>query len=165
MKLKLEHRFACSPETYWEIATRDDVETEGASKNDGEVENLSDTTQGNIRIRRQRFSMNRELPAAITKVLKTNRISYKLEMRIDTERFRADWTITPLVLPDRVTGSGVAIVTPTADGCLRVIDGELNVKVPLVGRMMEERLISEVSKSYDITAGVIRDRVAALNAD
>lgn len=164
MKLKLEHRFACDPETYWEIATQDTVEAEGAQKNNGEVETLSDTVVDGIRIRRQRFTMNRELPAAITKVLKTDRISYELEMHIDTARYRADWTITPLVLPDRVKGSGVAVVTPTSEGCLRVIDGELSVKVPLVGRMMEERLIAEVTDSYSVTAAIIRQKIAERKA-
>lgn len=164
MKLKLEHRFACSPETYWEIATLDEVEAEGAAKNNGTVETISDEVIGGIRVRRQRFTMRRELPAAIVKVLKTDHIQYELEMRIDPARHRADWVITPLVLPDRVQGSGVAVVTPTSDGCLRVIDGDLTVKVPLVGRMMEERLISEVTKSYNVTAGIIAQKVAERNA-
>lgn len=164
MKLKLEHRFACDPATYWEIATDDAVEAEGAGKNNGEVETLSDTIVNGVRTRRQRFTMNRDLPAAITKVLKTDRISYELELRIDEKRHRAEWTITPRVLPDRVKGSGVAVVTPTSDGCLRVIDGELTVKVPLVGRMMEERLIAEVTASYNVTAGIIRQKIAERSA-
>lgn len=164
MKLKLEHRFACSPETYWEIATLDEVEAEAAAKNRGEVETLSDTTDGDIRVRRQRFTMNRDLPSTMTRVLKTDRIQYELETRIDTTRHRADWVITPLVLPDRVHGSGVAVVTATSDGCLRVIDGDLTVKVPLVGRVFEERLISEVSKSYHVTAEIIRRKIAERGA-
>lgn len=164
MKLKLEHRFACSPETYWDIATREDVEDEGSRRNDGEVETLSDEVVDGIRIRRQRFFMNRELPAAMVKVLKTNRIGYELETRIDVARHRATWTITPLVLPDRVHGAGTAVVTPTSDGCLRVIEGDLTIKVPLIGRKMEKRLIAEVSSSYSITADVVREHLKARNA-
>lgn len=164
MKLKLEHRFACSPETYWKIATQADVEQEGSRRNDGEIETISDEESDGIRIRRQRFVMNRELPAAMVKVLKTERIGYELETRIDVARHRAEWTITPLVLPDRVQGAGVAVVTPTSDGCLRIIEGDLTIKVPLLGRKMEERLIAEITTSYNTTAEVIREHIEGLNA-
>lgn len=164
MKLKLEHRFACSPETYWEIATLENIEHEGSRRNDGEIETLSDELSNGIRTRRQRFYMNRELPSAMVKVLKTERIGYELETRIDVARHRAEWTITPLVLPDRVHGAGVAVVTPTSDGCLRVIEGDLTIKVPLLGRKMEERLIAEVSTSYNTTAEVIREYLKKTNA-
>src|SRR5690554_7723342 len=109
MKLKLEHRFECSPEQYWEIVADHEVDREMATASDGEYELLFEETNDGITTRRQRLIMNRELPSAMVKVLGTNRIGYELETVIDNNASRAEWQITPLVLPDRVSGAGVKI--------------------------------------------------------
>lgn len=162
MKLKLEHRFECSPEQYWAIVGDHEVDLEMAKASDGEYELLFEETVDEVTTRRQRLIMNRELPSAMVKVLGTNRIGYELETRIDHKASRSEWTITPLVLPDRVSGAGVAVVTATKDGCLRVIEGDLTVRVPLIGRKMEERLVADVAGSYDRGAEIIRRRIPAL---
>lgn len=162
MKLKLEHRFECTPAEYWSIVADHEVDLEMAKSSDGEYELLSETEANGITTRRQRFIMNRELPAAMLKVLQTDRIGYELETRLDLQHHRSEWTITPMVLPDRVTGSGVVVVTATKDGCLRIIEGDLTVRVPLIGRKMEERLISDVSASYERAAVIIRRRITEM---
>lgn len=162
MKLKLEHRFECTPEQYWEIVADHEVDLEMAAASDGEYELLFEHDEDGITTRRQRIIMNRELPAAMTKVLGSDRIGYELETRIDNKASRSEWTITPLVLPDRISGAGVAVVTATKDGCLRIIEGDLKVRVPILGKKMEERLVADVSKSYDRSAEIIHQRAAAL---
>lgn len=162
MKLKLEHRFACTPDQYWDIVGNHEVDREMAAASNGEYTLLFEREEGDVFVRRQRLVMKRELPAAMVKVLGTQHIGYELETRINRQLSRANWTITPLVLPDRVQGAGVAVVTATKDGCLRVIEGDLTVRVPLIGRKMEERLVADVSDSYDRGAEIIRRRIAQL---
>lgn len=162
MKFKLEHHFACTPEQYWAIVRNDEVDHEMARASNGEYELLSEQVDGDVLTRRQQIVMKRDLPKPMLKVLGTDRIGYVLETRVNHADSRSDWTITPLVLADRVTGAGVAVVTATTGGCRRVIEGDLTVRVPLLGRKMEERLVSDVSESYDRGAEIIARRVAAL---
>lgn len=155
MKFTLEHHFPCTPEIYWTYATQQEIDEESARLSDGQVELLSKTEENGVVTREQRFTMNRDLPTAMKKVLKTDSIGYELKVVYTRATSSAKWTITPLVIPDRVTGGGTVEVKPTANGCVRLIQGELNVKVPLIGKKMEERLIEDVSKSYDTNAEVI----------
>lgn len=159
MKLKLEHAFACTPEEYWDIVADHTVDEQMAHASDGTYELLSESDANGVLTRRQRIVMNRELPSAMKKAIGTDKIGYELETKVQRSANRADWTITPLVLPDRVKGAGIVHVTATPSGCVRVIDGELTVKVPLIGKMMEERLVNDVSASYDRGAEIIRQHI------
>lgn len=162
MKFKLEHHFDCSPEQYWAIVRNHEVDEEMARASNGEYELLSETEEGDVLTRRQQIVMKRDLPKPMLKVLGTDNIGYVLETRVNHAHSRSEWTITPLVLPDRVTGAGTAVVTATTGGCRRIIEGDLTVRVPLLGRKMEERLVSDVSESYDRGAKIIARRITEL---
>lgn len=161
MKIKLEHAFNCTPEEYWEVLSDDSVDREITEAADGTYELISEgTTAGQYR-KHSRIVMNRDLPAAMLKVLKTDKIGYELIITKPETSTTARWDIKPMVLADRFQGGGTTAFRATPTGCTRIIEGELNVKVPLVGKMMEERLVSDVSASYDRGAEIIRNRIKA----
>ena len=159
MKLKLEHAFNCTPEEYWELLSDDSVDREITVAADGSYECLSEATTNGTYRKHSRIVMNRELPAAMLKVLKTDKIGYELIITRPTNSVTGRWDIVPLVLADRFQGGGTTEFRATPTGCVRLINGELNVKVPLIGKMMEERLVNDVSASYDRGADIIRRRI------
>jgi predicted enzyme involved in methoxymalonyl-ACP biosynthesis len=67
------------------------------------------------------------------------------------------WSIEPMVLQDRFSGSGTTRVVAKAGGCERIIAGDLTIRVPILGRKMEQRLISDVASGYDRAAVIIRE--------
>lgn len=161
MKIKLEHAFNCTPEQYWEVLGDDNVDREITMAADGTYELISEATQGGTYRKHSRIVMNRELPAAMLKVLKTDKIGYELMITRPESSTTARWDIKPMVLADRFQGGGTTAFRVTPTGCVRIIEGELSVKVPLIGKMMEERLVNDVSASYDRGAEIIRKHITA----
>ena len=62
-----------------------------------------------------------------------------------------------MVLQDRFSGSGTTRVVAKAGGCERIIAGDLTIRVPILGRKMEQRLISDVASGYERAAVIIRE--------
>lgn len=159
MKFKLDHEFPCTPEEYWQVLGDDAIDREIATSSDGTYKLISETSDNGTYRKTSLVVMNRDLPSAMVKVLKTNQIGYELTITRPLSSVSATWAIKPLVLPDRVDGGGTTSFRATSTGCIRTIEGELSVKVPLIGKMMEERLVNDVSASYDRGADIIRRHI------
>jgi hypothetical protein len=68
------------------------------------------------------------------------------------------WTITPLNPRARelLSSSGTWRLIPKGEGTQRIIDGEVVVKVPLVGRAVEAYLVGELKKNYEVEPDIQR---------
>lgn len=160
MKLDLVHHFECTPEELWAVTESDEFEEHLASASTSKRETLEDTTAGGVRTTRRKITAKRSLPGPIKKVLGSDQISYQ---QVTTRRAGDNtlrWVIEPEVLKGRFEGSGETIVEATADGCQRRIVGELNIRVPLVGKKMEAQLVADVTRSYERAAELIRRMLA-----
>ena len=67
------------------------------------------------------------------------------------------WEIVPMLLKDRFSGSGTTRVIVTAQGCERIIAGDITIRVPLLGSTMEKRIVDDVRESYEKAAAVVRE--------
>lgn len=159
MRLHLEHDFDCTPERYWEVAEGGDIEDELAAAGNATHEELDRRSDEHETYVRKRVTAKRDIPAAMKKVLGTDSISYEMEVWRDKQTNEGRWKITPMVLQGRFEGGGTVKFRQRGEGVTRVISGELNVKVPLIGKKMEQRLVDDVSASYDRTTEVIRRHV------
>ena len=60
------------------------------------------------------------------------------------------------MLRDKIACDGTSRVVPTATGCERIIEGTIQVAVPLVGGAVERQIVGEISRSYERAADVLR---------
>ena len=160
MRLNLRHEFACTPEQLWTLLEDKEVDLAMVTANNGSGAWVDDRTEGDTRVIVKRVEVNRDIPGPMKKVLGTDRITYDLVVRRPAGSDRQEWSIRPMVLADRFSGSGTTTIKATAGGCVRVIEGELAVRVPLLGGKMEARLVDDVTKSYDVGADVLRRIIA-----
>lgn len=156
MRFDLEHSFACTPEELWAITDDPDFELRLAEVSDSTRELVEASDEGGVRYRKLRITVDRELPAPMKKAIGADRISYDQVTRRKLGSNELTWSISPMVLRDRFKGEGTTKVRSVGDGCRRVISGELSIRVPLLGPKMEQRLVDDVSASYDRAAALIR---------
>ena len=90
----------------------------------------------------------RQLPAAMKKVLKSDRLEYTEKLDYKWGSNRARWETIPSVFPKKVLASGSIIFTEVDGGVRRVADGEITVKILGVGGMIEKLVIADVEKSF-----------------
>lgn len=157
MKMKLTHHFSCSPERLWQITESDAFEARLAEASSSARALMEQRREADgTRYLRRRITAKRTLPAPMVKVLGTDQISYDQETWHKENAPVLRWRILPQVLQGRFHGEGTTTVAATAEGCSRTIEGELTIKVPLVGGQMEKKLVEDVSRSYDRAAEIIR---------
>lgn len=161
MQFEIRHRFPCPPGHLWALVEAPAFDVRLAQESGATRETIERREVGGELYVRRRISTRRDLPAPMKKVVGTDRITYDQESwhRAGGDTLR--WKISPLVLGDRFRGEGQTILRATADGCERIIRGELSIRVPLLGSTMEKRLIDDVTASYDLAARIATQMLAA----
>jgi hypothetical protein len=74
---------------------------------------------------------------------------------------RWEWTIEPLVAEDLLKASGSIELAPSDDGTVRTVVGDVKVRVPVVGRRVEERIVEGLERAYDKEASALRRQLKA----
>lgn len=154
MKLHVRHTFPCDIETFWASYFDEtlEAELEAASPMDREI--LEEREEDGVQIRRLRFTTRKPLPGMLRGVLGSDKLTYEQETRHALAGHRLTWRIIPPVQADRIKAEGTFEVTAAPGGCARVIDGVVEVRVPLVGGQIEKLIVNTVTEGYEKTAAV-----------
>lgn len=158
MRFSLKHTFDCTAETLWSITEDPDFERRLGEASDSTREVIETRDDHGTRYALKRITLQRDLPGAMKKALGGDHIVYEQETWRDGDNLK--WKISPQVLQDRFHGEGTTRVRAMGDKCERLIAGELTIRVPLIGKKMEQRLVSDVSASYERAADIIRDMLS-----
>ncbi|MEN9785216.1 MAG: hypothetical protein RLZZ299_480 [Pseudomonadota bacterium] len=160
MRFRIAHTFPCPAATYWDVSNRPEVEAALAAAAEVTTEALGTEVRGDTRVSRTRVRPNRPLPPLVQKALGAERFSYVQESVHDDSRRATRWSVLPDVLGERITCGGTAQVRDLPDGrCERVIEGEIQVRVTLVGGAIEKAVVEELERSYGRGAEVLTRHV------
>jgi len=111
-------------------------------------EMLWDRQEGASRRWRMKFTPDQELPALVAKAIGTTRLVYEQESELTPER-TLKWQVYPTVVPDKVTARGTMVARQAGAGVERLVDGEIAVRIPLVGGRIERAIHQSVLDSYE----------------
>ena len=79
----------------------------------------------------------------------------------DIKKHASEWTIVPRVKPEwrkYFAAAGTYSLLPLGNGrAKRVVEGELELRVPVVRQMAERMIVSEVKKTFEAEAATLRD--------
>lgn len=160
MKYTIADEFETTPQRYWEVFFDEEYNRRlfEALKIGREV--LEDRREGEgdaLEIRRKlRLTPQREVPAALQRFVK-GAIAY-----VEDNHFRArtnamEVVTTPSMLADSIVTRGTYRLEVAGPRRVRRIwDGEVSVKIPLVGGKAEKMLVDEVTASYKATTDFTR---------
>ncbi|MBM4392452.1 MAG: DUF2505 family protein [Deltaproteobacteria bacterium] len=161
MDFTVTQRFACSPEHYWS-------KTRGAEF-DAAVAQVAEVTAHNVETRRdgdrlfERVVIKHLTPMTpvAQKAFGKTHLEYTQEIETDDARFSTRWKILPAFFGDRVVCKGDSVVRATPQGCERVIRGSIDVRILLVGGVIERQIGDQIQRSYSRAEPVIRRFVEA----
>ena len=62
----------------------------------------------------------------------------------NTEALQGTWSDVPSEHADRVRAGGAMRITPTGSGARLVVEGEISIRVPVVGRFIEKKVAAAI---------------------
>lgn len=152
MQFQIRHTFPCTAEAYW--AAFDDPAFNQLLDQQTSAKRtlLSEHTQGDTKMWRMRCEPERTLPGPIQKILGVSSLSYEQQNRLGPDHV-LHWEVFPNVLPDKVTAKGTVTLIPKGNREVeRLAQGEITVRLPLVGGRVEQAILTSLTESYDRAA-------------
>lgn len=94
------------------------------------------------------------LPSAIRNMIKSDTISWQEESLFNSKDHSISWEITPLTKGLNFVAKGIAKLSHTKNGCIRHLSGSVSVSIPLVGKLIENTIVKELVRNYDIEPNI-----------
>ncbi len=113
--------------------SREDIAVLGAAEHGGALE--------------VHYRFKGHVSGAVRRVVDPDKLSWLTRMSVMKDELRCMWDIVPDHYPDRLSSNGRYTFDTQEGGTLVSVDGELNVRVPLVGRSVERVIVSGL-RSY-----------------
>ncbi len=156
MKLSVRHEFPCTVAEFW-TAFWDAELDRRIQRGAGLVRSLTtERTEGTTRFLKYRYTPDKTLPAAVAKVLGTDKLVYDQELTFDGATQHLRWKVIPLIMPEKIASEGTFSVVASPGGCTRTVDGVIEVRIPLIGGRIEAAILQEVEASYASAAAITR---------
>lgn len=167
MDLSFEHDLDCSGPAYWEkcVLTKEFNERlYGELLKFPKFELLEQKEEGDLVRRRVRIEPPLTgLPGPAKKVI-GDRMSYVEEGTYDRKTGRYKFKVTPSTMPDKVKTEGEIWCEEKGEKkCRRIARIKVEVKVFVVGSMIEEKIAGDLRKSYDAAASFTNTYVREKN--
>ena len=108
-----------------------------------------------------RFRFTGHLSPAVTAVLDPARLSWVEESVHDLAQHTVTFIMKPDNYADRLRSEGSARYEPEGEGtCRRVVEGDVVVRVPLVGRSVEGAIVSGLREHLAAEVPVVEERLS-----
>jgi hypothetical protein len=162
MKFAIDHRFAASMEQLEHVLFAPSLyeALERGMPGIERIEPLERVDEGGVVRRRVRYTprVGDKIPAFGRAVVKPSMLQWVEESTYDRARHRFDYRIVPN-LPeawrDRFRSSGCYELRTVGEEVARHIDGDIDVRVPLLGRTVEKLLVREITDNFRAEAAIL----------
>ncbi len=98
-----------------------------------------------------------EIPPAAQKVLSEEMLTWVETSTFDPQTHSIAWSIDPMVMKDKFSGSGTWQLLSEAGGTKRIIEGNITIKFPFVGKIAEAFIINELKRNYTVEPQIHQD--------
>ena len=159
-KLHVESHLPVTPEVCWDVFESEAFRTRLSVHTGLLSELLDEHDEGPVNVRRLKYTSGNDLPGVVAKALGAKRLSYEQINRLDLSRGRLDWVVHLPKIGDRVTVAGITSAVATPTGCTRIVSGEIEVKIPLIGGQIEKAVVGEFQKSMERAVDLARTMIA-----
>ena len=151
MKFQLEHVLPASADTSWQTIMSEDFANQSYAESGTQRELLSQEERNGKIYSVVKVKVNEELPPMAAKVLGTRQLSWTQQQIIDNSTRTMQWQIK-IPGADKVEAAGSFKVIAFGEQSKRLVEGDVKVKIPLVGRKAEEHICRKLEDSYEKSA-------------
>lgn len=102
-----------------------------------------------------RYRFQGDIPAAALTIVRPDRLTWVEHTTYDLAALTAETRIAPDHYPDRLSCVAANRYEPTAEGCRRVVTGDLRVRALLVGPQVERAIVSGMRDHLRAEAEVV----------
>jgi hypothetical protein len=161
MKMRVESTFDVSPEVVWATFDSEAFHARLAAETGMKRTVLDTRDENGIRIQKIEVRRSKDLPRIAAKVLGSSQLTYIQTNRFDAASNRLDWRVEIPAMGDRLSVSGVTSLTPSATGCHRLLDGNITVRVRMVGAAVEKAIGGEFQKTAVRAVEIVKELLRA----
>ena len=160
MRFRLEHRFSAALEAVEEAFLDPALLDELASLPQlGRPELLSSSVAGDVVVSDVRYAFTGQLSPAVTRVIDPARLTWVEHSEYDRRRHRGVLEVRPDHYADRLTCSATVALDGDGAKTLRVVEGDLRVRFPLVGAKVERAIVAGLEDHAAAEARVVQARL------
>ncbi len=149
MKLHVQHDLPIPAKTAWEIFESEAFDARLEEAANIRCELLDEAKEGDVTVRRLRYTSKTDLPTIVAKALGSKQLTYLQTNRFDPASSTLSWTVELPFGGERVSVGGITTITDTETGSRRVVDGDIEVKIRLVGGQIEKAVAAQFEKSME----------------
>ncbi|HQY62939.1 MAG: DUF2505 domain-containing protein [Myxococcales bacterium] len=158
MKFRCEHRFTGITLAQYEKMYFDEAFNTELCKVLGLTRSVVSYDVTDTKVKRVvRVAPNREIPAPAAKILGAAKIEYTETIEYVFGSGKADWSTVSSVMTDKVDSRGTVRFAERDGAVVRSVDGDVTVKITLLGGTVEKFIVSDVERSYEKAAEFTRD--------
>jgi hypothetical protein len=116
---------------------------------------LEEVEQGTVVLRRVAYRFTAGVTGAVRRVVDPEKMTWVDESHYDRTSHRATHEIVPDHYAKLLHCTYEEILEPDGDGCVRIAEGDLSVRVPLVGKRVERTIIDGIRERAKAEARVL----------
>lgn len=162
MRFRLEQRFSADPDAVLAAFVDPDFYPAlAALPNVGEPQVVGRTVEGDVVRIDVRYRFTGELSSAARRVLDPQRLTWVDHATVDLTARRAIFELKADHYADRFSCRGGYFVEADDGGSRRVLEADLTVRAPLVGRTVERAIVSGLEHHLVVEVPVVEGWVAA----
>lgn len=153
MRFRIEHTFANVSVADYETLYFDEPFNTALCQDVKLARRLLERALTDGRLRRvATIGPQRELPRAVSKIIGSDRIEYTEHIDYQWGKYQGTWKTISSVLSDKVDCKGTFVFNQRNGGVMRVVEGEIAVKVFGIGGVVEKLIVSDIEQSYEKAA-------------
>jgi hypothetical protein len=160
-EIEIRHTLDCDVDTYWKCVFDDEYNRRLYMDvlKFRECKTLANEDRGATRVRKLHLNPPpADLPAPIAKVI--GDLSWDEEGTFDTKTKRYRFKVRPASMPDKTSIEGEIWCEPRGEKkCERIAKSNIEVKIFMVGGMVEKRIADDMRKSYEAAVKFTNDYV------
>ena len=151
MKFRMEHRLPASAQQAWSVVMSEAFAKQSYAHSGTVREVLSEETRGDLVFMKLKILVEKPLPSMAAKVVGSSQLSWIQEQIIDHARCEMKWKIS-IPSAKKVQASGIFRIDSHGESSIRIVEGDVNVKIPVLGKKAEQHICKQLEESYEKSA-------------
>ena len=151
MKFRLEHPMPADANTVWSIIRSDEFSSQAYGSSGIHRTLESKEVKNGKTYSVLKVVVQDPLPPMAAKVLGTSQLSLTQRQISDEEARVMQWQIQ-IPNAEKISAQGTFQVITSGQTSIRIVEGEVKVKIPIVGRKAEEHICAKLTRSYERSA-------------